>query len=50
MVGKERASGIAFVGRSVIVDPWGVVPATAPDEKAVITSVIDLKQVGRVRA
>ncbi|GAB5469658.1 MAG: carbon-nitrogen hydrolase family protein [Rhodospirillales bacterium] len=50
MSGKEAVSGIAFVGRSVVVDPWGVALATAPDEEAVVTTVIDLEQVGRVRA
>ncbi len=50
MAGKEAVSGIAFVGRSVVVDPWGVALATAPDEEAVVTAIIDLEQVGRVRA
>ena len=40
--GVEPKSGIAFVGRSMIVDPWGTVVATASDEEGVITSEIDL--------
>ncbi len=50
MAGKEQVSGVAFVGRSVVVDPWGVALATAPDEEAVLTTIIDLEQVGRVRS
>ena len=40
--GVEPQSGIAFVGRSMVVDPWGTVVATASDEEGVITTVIDL--------
>ena len=40
--GVEPKSGIAFVGRSMIVDPWGTIVATASDEEGVVTSVIDL--------
>ncbi len=50
MAGKEQVSGVAFVGRSVVVDPWGVALATAPDEEALLTTIIDLEQVGRVRS
>ena len=40
--GVEPKSGIAFVGRSMIVDPWGTVVATASDEEGVVTAIIDL--------
>jgi predicted amidohydrolase len=40
--GVEPQSGIAFVGRSMVVDPWGPVVATASDEEGVITTDIDL--------
>ena len=40
--GVEPKSGIAFVGRSMIVDPWGTIVATASDEEGVITAEIDL--------
>jgi predicted amidohydrolase len=39
----------ATYGRSMIVDPWGVVLATAPDEDAVVSAVIDDAAVERVR-
>ena len=38
----EPRSGIAFVGRSMVIDPWGTVVATASDEEGVITTEIDL--------
>ena len=40
--GTEPKSGIGFVGRSMVVDPWGVVIATAPDTECCITTMIDL--------
>lgn len=40
--GTEPKSGIAFVGRSAIVDPWGTIVAMAPDEEGVVTQTIDL--------
>jgi predicted amidohydrolase len=39
----------ATYGRSMIVDPWGVVLATAPDEDAVVTAEIDKAQIARIR-
>lgn len=48
-VGIEPASGIGFVGRSMIVDPWGTVIATASDIEGVVTSRIDLTLVDRIR-
>jgi predicted amidohydrolase len=44
MVGRD------FVGRSMVVDPWGVVLATAPDAEGIITTTIDLDAVARTRA
>ncbi len=40
--GIEPVSGTAFVGRSMIVDPWGTIVATAPDDEGVVTAEIDL--------
>jgi predicted amidohydrolase len=37
-------------GRSAIVDPWGVVLATAPDEECYICADLDLEAQDRVRA
>lgn len=49
MVGYERVSGIGFVGRSTVVDPWGVVTAHASDREMVLTTTIDLGQVSSIR-
>lgn len=49
MTGKEKVTGIGFIGRSTVVDPWGVILAGAPDEEALLTTTIDLDQVRRVR-
>ncbi|WP_374310797.1 carbon-nitrogen hydrolase family protein [Dongia sp.] len=49
MTGKEKVTGIGFIGRSSVVDPWGVILAGAPDEEAMLTTTIDLDQVRRVR-
>ncbi len=37
-------------GRSMIVDPWGVVLATAPDEECFVAAELDLAAQERVRA
>lgn len=37
-------------GRSMIVDPWGVVLATAPDEECFVAAELDLAVLDRVRA
>jgi predicted amidohydrolase len=37
-------------GRSAIVDPWGVVLATAPDEECFVAAELDLEAQDRVRA
>ena len=38
----EHAPGIRSGGRSMIVDPWGVVLATAPDAETVVLADLDL--------
>lgn len=47
--GHEPASGIGFVGRSCVVDPWGVIVATAPDRECVTVTTIDLDQIEEVK-
>ncbi len=47
--GVEPKSGTAFVGRSMIVDPWGTIVATALDEEGVITAEIDLGFIDEVK-
>ena len=44
------APGKASYGRSLIVDPWGVVLAQAPDEDCVIVAEIDRQRLERIRA
>lgn len=39
--GTEPKSGLGFVGRSMIVDPWGTVVATASDREECVTAHID---------
>jgi len=48
-VGTEPKSGIGFVGRSMVVDPWGTIVATASDTETVMTTVIDLDYIAEVR-
>jgi len=45
----QWAPGKANYGRSMIVDPWGTVLATAPDMESVITAVIDREHVAKIR-
>ncbi|MFQ5773047.1 MAG: carbon-nitrogen hydrolase family protein [Kiloniellaceae bacterium] len=47
--GVEPKSGISFVGRSMIVDPWGVIVATASDAEDCVTAFIDLDFIAEVR-
>ncbi len=47
-VGKAAPSFDSF-GRSSIVDPWGVVLATAPDEECFVAADLDLAAQERVR-
>ena len=48
--GTEPKSGIGFVGRSMIVDPWGTITATASDEETCLSAVIDPAFVDVVRS
>jgi deaminated glutathione amidase len=45
-----HGDGKASFGRSMIVDPWGVMLAQAPDEDAVIVADLDRDRLERVRA
>lgn len=47
--GAEAVSGIAFVGRSSVVDPWGTIVATAPDRECVTVTTIDLDRIEEVK-
>ena len=47
--GTEPKSGIAFVGRSMVVDPWGTVTATASDAETCLTAVLDPGFVDEIR-
>ncbi|HVW18637.1 MAG TPA: carbon-nitrogen hydrolase family protein [Solirubrobacteraceae bacterium] len=46
----EHAPGLRSGGRSMIVDPWGVVLAQAPDAEVAIVAELDLEAQDRVRA
>ncbi len=46
----ENAPGNRCGGRSTIIDPWGIVLATAPDRECVIVADLDLDQMHRIRA
>jgi predicted amidohydrolase len=45
----EPAPGIRTGGRSMIVDPWGLVLAQAPDLETVIVADLDLDRLDRIR-
>jgi predicted amidohydrolase len=45
----EHAPGLRSGGRSMIVDPWGLVLAQAPDGEAVVTADLDLAAQDRIR-
>ena len=45
----EHAPGIRSGGRSMIVDPWGVVLATAPDTETFIVADLDLERQAEIR-
>jgi predicted amidohydrolase len=45
----STAPGKASYGRSMIVDPWGIVLAVAPDEDTVISAELDRVRLRRVR-
>jgi predicted amidohydrolase len=46
----ETLGGRPSYGRSLIVDPWGIVLAEAPDEETVIWADVDRSRLERVRA
>jgi predicted amidohydrolase len=48
--GKDPVSGYTFVGRSMIVDPWGVILATAPDMECALIHSIGLNQINLVKS
>ena len=45
----ETLPGKPSYGRSLIVDPWGIVLAQAPDEETVITAELDRARLREVR-
>ena len=45
----EHAPGIRSGGRSLIVDPWGVVLATAPDTETFVVAELDLERQAEIR-
>jgi predicted amidohydrolase len=45
----EHVPGIRSGGRSMIVDPWGVVLATAPDAETFITAELDVARQAEIR-
>ncbi|HEY6890230.1 MAG TPA: carbon-nitrogen hydrolase family protein [Solirubrobacter sp.] len=45
----EHAPGIRSGGRSMIIDPWGVVLATAPDTETFIVAELDLARQQEIR-
>ncbi|MEB8387877.1 hypothetical protein OO012_11605 [Rhodobacteraceae bacterium KMM 6894] len=49
MFGTLDTAPIGFVGRSMVVDPWGVTLAQAPDRECCITTTINLDNVRQVR-
>jgi len=49
MYGSEPVSGSRFVGRSMVVDPWGVILSCAPDGEACATTEIDLQDIRKVQ-
>ncbi|MCK6449748.1 MAG: carbon-nitrogen hydrolase family protein [Alphaproteobacteria bacterium] len=48
-VGTEPRSGIGFVGRSMIVDPWGTIVSTASDTETVTSAEIDVDFIDEVK-
>ena len=45
----EHAPGLRSGGRSMIVDPWGVVLAQAPDAETHVIADLDLERLARIR-
>jgi predicted amidohydrolase len=48
--GTEPLSGISYVGRSMIVDPWGTIIATASDAETLVTAHLDLDLIDEMRS
>ena len=48
-IGRDGA-GNRTGGRSMIIDPWGLVLAAAPDEQTQISATLDLDGLERIRA
>ena len=46
----EHPGGTRSGGRSMIVDPWGIVLACAPDEETVVVADLDLGRLASIRA
>ena len=46
----ETFTGKPAYGRSLIVDPWGIVLAQAPDEETVIVAELDRARMRDIRA
>ncbi len=46
----DHGPGLTCFGRSMVVDPWGLVVACAPDEVGVTTAVLDFDRLARIRA
>jgi predicted amidohydrolase len=46
----DHGGGKVSYGRSMVIDPWGTVLATAPDGEGCIVVDLDLTAVDRVRA
>ncbi len=46
----EPAPGVQTGGRSMIVDPWGIVLAQAPDAECVVVADLDFERLADVRA
>jgi deaminated glutathione amidase len=46
----EHAPGLRSGGRSMIVDPWGVVLAQAPDVETFVVADLDLERQDAIRA
>jgi predicted amidohydrolase len=46
----EHAPGLRTGGRSMIVDPWGVVLAQAPDTETFVVAQLDLARQEEIRA
>ena len=46
----EHAPGYRSGGRSMIVDPWGVVIAQAPDAETFVVADLDFERLRRIRA